>query len=85
MQTEAVGGMWGFFLSDEPVTDYASAKRSRGDRFRAFFQAMLDAGVYLPPSPFESCFVSTAHDDAAVDRTIAAFRQALSSAAASRA
>ena len=83
IQTASIGGMWGFFVNDEPVIDYASAKRSRVEVFRRLFHAMLDAGVYLPPSPFESCFVSTAHDDAIISRTIRAFESAFSSAHAS--
>ena len=79
LHTAAIGGMWGFFFGDEPVVDYATAKRSRTDQFRTFFHAMLDAGVYLPPSPFESCFVSTAHDDVMIERTTIAFHAALQS------
>lgn len=77
LRTTAIGGMWGVFFADEAVVDYASAKRARADLFRAFFHAMLDEGVYLPPSPFESCFVSTAHDDAIIERTADAFHAAL--------
>jgi glutamate-1-semialdehyde 2,1-aminomutase len=78
VQKTAVGGMWGFFIADEPVLDYASAKRVRADQFRRFFHAAIDHGVYLPPSPFESCFVSTAHDDAIVEHTSKAFDAAFS-------
>lgn len=77
VRTTAIGGMWGFFFGDEPVVDFASAQRSRADLFRTFFHAMLDAGVYLPPSPFESCFVATVHDDAMIQRTTRAFHAAL--------
>lgn len=77
VRTSAVGGMWGFFFSEAPVTDYASAKRSDVDRFRGFFHRCLARGVYLPPSPFESCFVSLAHGDAELDRTAEAFMRAL--------
>lgn len=75
--TTSVGGMWGFFFADERVNDYAGAKQADGARFRRFFHACLDMGVYLPPSPFESCFLSTAHDAAVLGRTIAAFDEAL--------
>lgn len=78
VQTTAVGGMWGFFFSDTPVTDYASAKQTDTDRFRRFFHGCLSRGVYLPPSPFESCFVSLAHGSVELERTASAFRQALS-------
>jgi glutamate-1-semialdehyde 2,1-aminomutase len=77
MQTAAIGGMWGFFLADGPVTDYAAAKRADIAGFKKFFHACLEEGVYLPPSPFESCFVSSAHVAADVERTIDAFEHAL--------
>jgi glutamate-1-semialdehyde 2,1-aminomutase len=78
VQTAAQGGMWGFFFAQDPVTDYASAKRSDTEAFARFFHGCLAAGVYLPPSQFESCFVSIAHDDDVVHRTALAFRDALS-------
>ncbi|MEX2179506.1 MAG: glutamate-1-semialdehyde 2,1-aminomutase [Gemmatimonadaceae bacterium] len=77
VQTAAVGGMWGFFFSSEPVTDFTGAKRSDIARFRRFFHACLDRGVYLPPSPFESCFVSTAHGNDVIERTLAVFELAV--------
>lgn len=77
IQTSFLGGMWGFFFSTEPVIDYASAKRSDAAMFRRFFHGCLDAGVYLPPAPYEACFVSLAHDDAVVDRTLRVFDSVL--------
>ena len=50
-------------------------------RFRAFFHAMLDAGVYLPPSPFEAWFVTAAHDDEAIERVAVALPDAAKAAA----
>jgi glutamate-1-semialdehyde 2,1-aminomutase len=47
-------------------------------RFAAFFRAMLDRGIFLAPSQFEALFVSSAHTDADIDRTISAFREGLS-------
>ena len=65
--------MWGFFFAAEPIHDYAAAKQYADTaRFGRFFHAMLDRGVYLAPSQFEAAFVSLAHDDAAVDQTLAA-------------
>jgi glutamate-1-semialdehyde 2,1-aminomutase len=69
IQTAHLGGMWGFFLSDSPVHDYLTAKRSDSKLFARLFHALLDEGVYLPPSPFESCFVSAAHDSATIAAT----------------
>jgi len=76
LQAAAAGSMWGFFFADEPVTDYASARRADTARFARFFHAMLDRGVYLAPSQFEAAFVSLAHDDALVAQTIAAAAEA---------
>ena len=58
------------FFTEDPVTDYASAKAAETWRYPAFFHAMLDHGIYPPPSAFEAWFVSAAHDDAAL-QTIA--------------
>ena len=77
----SVGGMWGFFLADAPPTDYESAKRSDTRGFARLFHALLDEGVYIAPSQFEACFVSLAHDDAALDATAAAMRSAFQAAA----
>jgi glutamate-1-semialdehyde 2,1-aminomutase len=72
-----VGSMLTGFFTAGPVTDYATAIASDTKRYARFFHAMLARGVYLAPSQFEAAFVSTAHDDAFVDRTIAAAREAL--------
>jgi len=72
-----VGSMLTVFFSDAPVTDYASARRADTGRYARFFHALLDAGVYFPPSQFEAAFVSTAHTDADIDATLAAVEEAL--------
>ncbi len=72
----AVGGLFGFFFHPGPVSSYADAQKADGDRFRAFFHAMLDQGVYLAPSPFEAGFVTTAHGDGEIDQTLDAARRA---------
>ncbi len=77
----AVGGMFGFFFHPGPVRSLADAKRSHVPRFRRFFAAMLERGVYLPPSAFEAGFVSLAHTPADLYRTLRAARQALRLAA----
>ena len=71
--------MFTFFFTDGPVTDYESAKRSDTARFGRFFRAMLERGIYLAPSQFEAAFVSAAHTDEDIDKTIAAARRALAS------
>ena len=72
-----VGSMVGFFLTAGPVTDLASAKRSDTALYGRFFHAMLERGVYLAPSQFEAGFLSTAHTDADVERTLQAADDAL--------
>ena len=75
-----VGGMFGlFFTEQEKVTDYAGATSCDQARFKAFFHAMLDRGVYLAPSAFEAGFVSAAHGDADLAATIAAAGESFAS------
>ncbi|MFF8795314.1 MULTISPECIES: glutamate-1-semialdehyde 2,1-aminomutase [Streptomyces] len=68
----AASNMFSVFFTDRPVRDYEDAKKQDVFRFTAFFHSMLEQGVYLPPSAFESWFVSTAHDERAVERIAAA-------------
>ncbi|HEX3876241.1 MAG TPA: glutamate-1-semialdehyde 2,1-aminomutase [Bryobacteraceae bacterium] len=71
-----VGSMFTFFFTDQPVTDYESAKRSDTARFGRFFHGMLERGIYLAPSQFEAAFVSAAHTEKDIDETIAAATEA---------
>ena len=66
------GSMFSFFFSEGAVTNYDQARDQEAKAFSVFFQSMLSQGVHLPPSVFETWFVSAAHDDAAVDRVLAA-------------
>jgi glutamate-1-semialdehyde 2,1-aminomutase len=76
------GSMFSVFFTDAPlVPDYATARTQNTASFAAFFHAMLDAGVSMPPSAFESWFVSAAHDDAALDQVIDALPGAARAAA----
>ena len=75
-----VGSMLTMFFTEGPVLDYASAQGSDRSRYAAFFHAMLEAGVYLPPSQFEAMFLSTAHRDDDVERICEAARLALAKA-----
>jgi glutamate-1-semialdehyde 2,1-aminomutase len=79
-----VGSMFTFFFSPDPVTDWESAKRSDSERFRQFFHWMLDRGIYLAPSQFEAGFVSAAHTEADVAKTVDAASEFAASAAATR-
>jgi glutamate-1-semialdehyde 2,1-aminomutase len=79
------GNMFSVFFVEEDVKEVPSfevASTQRTDRFKVFFHAMLDQGVYLPPSAFEAWFLSSAHDDAALDRIVSALPAAARAAAA---
>ena len=80
----AAGSMVGFFFADGPVTDLAGAKRSDTALYGRFFHAMLDRGIYLAPSQFEAGFLSLAHIEADIERTIAACDDALAEVYACR-
>ncbi len=67
--------MMTWFFTDQDVTDYETAKLSDINRFGRFFHAMLERGIYLPPSQYEALFVSAAHTEADIARTIDAARQ----------
>jgi glutamate-1-semialdehyde 2,1-aminomutase len=71
------GSLLTLFFSREPVMDYAAAKKCDTQRFAAFFRTMLDRGIFLAPSQYEALFVSAAHTDADIDRTVVAFRESL--------
>jgi glutamate-1-semialdehyde 2,1-aminomutase len=71
-----VGSMFTWFFAPDTVADWNSASRCDCEAFGRFFRAMLDGGVYLPPSQFEAAFLSAAHTDKDVDQTIAVAKQA---------
>jgi len=71
-----VGSMFTWFFQKGPVTDWDSASRSNTEAFGKFFRAMLDAGVYLPPSQYEAMFLGATHSEEDAQRTIAAAKQA---------
>ena len=70
IRIERCGSMFTVFFADAEVRDFATAKTSDTRRFAAYFSAMLRRGIYLAPSQFEACFVSTAHTDAALRETV---------------
>jgi glutamate-1-semialdehyde 2,1-aminomutase len=76
VQVNRVGSMLTVFFSSDPVLDAASARRCDTKRFGRFFHAMLDRGVYLPPSQFEAMFVSVAHSTEDIALTVGAAREA---------
>ena len=71
------GSMFTLFFTDGEVFDFESAKKSNIERFNQFFHSMLDQGIYLPPSQFEAAFISAAHTENDIDRTIEAASKAL--------
>ncbi len=74
----AVGSMFGVFFREGPVRSFEEAKTADTDAFSRFHRACLERGVFLAPSPFEAGFVSVAHDDAVIDATLEAVKDACS-------
>ena len=74
--TNRVGAMWTWFFTNERVVDFATAATSDTARFGVFHRAMMDAGVWLPPSQFEAIFLGTEHTPEVIEATLAAARQA---------
>lgn len=72
-----VGSMFTFFFTGQAVTDYTSAAKAERAKFADYFRGMLSRGIYLPPSQFEAAFLSSAHSDRDIEKTIAANLQAL--------
>jgi glutamate-1-semialdehyde 2,1-aminomutase len=81
VQVNRVGSMLTVFFSAKPVFDAASARACDTKRFGAFFHALLENGVYFPPSQFEAAFLSVAHNDDDVEKTLRAARVAFAAAA----
>jgi glutamate-1-semialdehyde 2,1-aminomutase len=71
--------MWTWFFADRAITDFAEAATSDTAQFGRFHRAMMEAGVWLPPSQFEAAFLSTAHGPAEVDFILTAARSAFGS------
>lgn len=81
---QRAGNLFSIFFTADRVSDYEQARTQQAWRYAAFFHAMLDQGVYLPPSAYEAWFVSAAHDDEAVGRVLAALPAAAEAAAAAQ-
>jgi glutamate-1-semialdehyde 2,1-aminomutase len=71
-RVNVAGNLFSVFFTDQEVVDYSTAQTQNTRRYSAFFHAMLERGVYLPPSAYEAWFVGATHDDAVVDRVVAA-------------
>jgi glutamate-1-semialdehyde 2,1-aminomutase len=81
LQVNAFGSLLTPFFTREPVTDFQSALRADTDAYGRFFRKMLARGIYPPPSQFEAWFLSSAHTDRDIDRTVKAAREAFKDAA----
>ncbi len=71
-----VATLTGVFFTTTPVTDYEEARRADHEAYARFFHGMLDRGVFLAPSGYETLFVSLAHTDDVIDETVDAAREA---------
>ncbi|SEQ14168.1 glutamate-1-semialdehyde 2,1-aminomutase [Virgibacillus subterraneus] len=78
LQINRAGSMVGFFFTYEPVFNYETAQNSNLDYFAQYYRAMIEEGIFLPPSQFEGLFLSTAHTDEDIDKTLQAVRNAFS-------
>jgi glutamate-1-semialdehyde 2,1-aminomutase len=79
LATQSIGGMFGFVFSDDgPMRRYSQIAAANIDRFRKFFHGMLDEGIYLAPSAFETGFVSSAHGEDEISKTLAAADKVMS-------
>ena len=81
VQVHQSGSMFCLFFNDKPVLNYEDSCACDGKKFKAWFLSMLEQGIYLAPSPFETLFMSYAHSEDDLDRTISAARIAMKEAA----
>lgn len=77
LQVQQAGSMFGFFFSPVEVVDYETSAAADQEAFKVWFKAMLEQGIYIAPSQFETLFMSGAHTDEEIDRTIEAAGKAL--------
>jgi glutamate-1-semialdehyde 2,1-aminomutase len=77
MTANRVGSMFTFFFTDQHVTDWDSAATCDTAKFGRFHNAMLNSGIWLPPSQFEAAFLSVAHTPQHIEQTVAAAKEAL--------
>ena len=75
LQVPQTGSMYCLFFTDQPVTNFDHAIGSKHEMFKSVFHKMLEEGVYLPPSSYETCFISAAHSDEDLEKTLDAFRR----------
>jgi glutamate-1-semialdehyde 2,1-aminomutase len=78
LQVPQVGSMFCLFFSDQPVRNFEQAIACEHPRFNSLFRSLLEAGIYLPPSSYETCFLSSCHGEEEAHRTLDAVRSAFS-------
>ena len=78
-QLNHIGSLGCIFFTPEEVKDYESAKTADTEAFRSYFKYMLQGGIHMAPSQFEAMFISAAHDDAALEETLAVMKEYFSS------
>ena len=79
LQVPQVGSMYCLFFTDEPVTEFEQAVGAKHEHFNAFFHECLKRGIYLPPSSYETCFISNSHSEEDIARTLDIFEHSFSS------
>ena len=84
IQTHQAGSMFGIFFNEHEVWNFDDSCASDQEAFKVWFKSMLEQGIYLAPSQFETLFMSGAHTDEDIDRTIDAAGKAFAAVAASR-
>ena len=77
LQVPQVGSMFSLFFNERPVQNYDQAIASNGDLYRKVFRYALDHGVYLAPSPYETAFLSTAHEGRDIEQACTVFAAAV--------
>jgi glutamate-1-semialdehyde 2,1-aminomutase len=74
----SIGSMFQLFFSDIPIKDYSSVKSTNTESFYKLFKILLSKNIFIPPSPYETCFISTVHNEEDIEKTIDAYESALS-------
>lgn len=77
LQINSIASMFQLFFTEQPVCDYASAKKADNSKYMEFHKKLLEQGIFLPPSQYETCFLSAAHTSDDIDKTVKGFETAL--------
>ena len=77
MTINSIGSMFQAFFTKRPVNSYNDVKTSGITKFSELFNGLMDSGTFIPPSQFETCFISTSHNEEDIEKTIESFEKAL--------